>query len=113
MVECTYGVTLGMARAVDGPVVREIGALVVHDGAITDLRRIITPPDYTVLYDPFNAWMQEHHPDDAEVVACCGWPSLDEARRERRPARPLRHRVGRLPRRAGVHLRRGLLTPGH
>ena len=37
-------------------------------------------PDYTVVDDPFNAWMEEHHPDDAEVVECCGWPSLDEAR---------------------------------
>ncbi len=80
-VECTYGVHPGMTRRVGAPVVRETSELVVHDGAVTDLRRIVTPADYAVADGPFNAWMEEHHPDDAEVVECCGWPSLDEARR--------------------------------
>ena len=61
---------------------REATQLVIRDGAITDLRSHrhsspTTPPSTT----PFDAWMEEHHPDDAEVVTCCGWPNLDEARR--------------------------------
>ena len=80
-VECTYGVLPGMTRLVEGPVVREFSALVVQAGAINSLRRSILPPDYTAIDNSFMAWMEEHHPDDAAVVGCCGWPSLDEARR--------------------------------
>ena len=72
--------TLGMTRLSRDRSCARSAQLVVHDGAITDLTRTVIPPDYTVVDNPFDTWMQEHHSDDDEVVACCDWPSLDEAR---------------------------------
>jgi basic membrane lipoprotein Med (substrate-binding protein (PBP1-ABC) superfamily)/DNA-binding SARP family transcriptional activator len=79
-VDCSYGVQPGMARAVGAPVVRETSELTIVDGAIVSYRRDFIPPDYSIIDTAFDEWMQEHHPDDAAAVECCGGPTLEEAR---------------------------------
>jgi hypothetical protein len=36
-------------------------------------------PDFNTVANPFNAWMETHHPDDAEAVGFGTWTSFDEA----------------------------------
>jgi basic membrane lipoprotein Med (substrate-binding protein (PBP1-ABC) superfamily)/DNA-binding SARP family transcriptional activator len=79
-VVCTYDVHDGVSQAVGGPVVHETATIAVDDGAITSFERNPGTPDYLLVDDRFAAWMEAHHPDDAEAVE---WAivSIDDARR--------------------------------
>ncbi|HEX5614739.1 MAG TPA: BTAD domain-containing putative transcriptional regulator, partial [Acidimicrobiia bacterium] len=77
---CMYGVHDSMARSVGAPMVYETATFTVEGGAITGLRRTVGHPGYEVVFDPFFAWIDAHHPEYAETLDFEA-ENLDEARR--------------------------------
>lgn len=79
-VECEYAQQEYLSRAVDGPAVPHMMTMVVGPDGIERLESDFGDPAFNVYADPFYAWMQAHHPDDAQAVVCCGWDSVEDAR---------------------------------
>lgn len=78
-VECEYAQQEYLSRAVDGPAVPHTMTMVVGPDGIERLESDFGDPDFGVYAEPFYAWMQAHHPDDAQAVVCCGWDSVEDA----------------------------------
>ena len=78
-VDCEYAQREYLSRAVDGPPVPHTMILVVGPDGIERLDSAIGDPNFLVYSEPFYAWMQAHHPDDAQAVVCCGWDSVEDA----------------------------------
>jgi ketosteroid isomerase-like protein len=79
-VDCDYGQQEYLSRAVDGPAVPHTMTMVVGADGIDLLEVSFGEPSFNVYAEPFYAWMQAHHPEDAEVVGCCDWDSVEDAR---------------------------------
>ncbi len=78
-VTCVYRDLQSVAQAVGAPPVENTMTLVVINGAITSYVNIFGQPDYNTVNTPFDAWMAENHPEDAEAAACCGGDTVVEA----------------------------------
>lgn len=79
-VDCDYAQHEYVSRAVDGPVVPTTMTVVVGPDGIELLEQEFGGPDFTVYYGPFLAWVEAHHPEDADDVAFVQ-ESAEDARR--------------------------------
>lgn len=79
-VTCEYGQQEYLSQVVDASVVPHTATFVVGPAGITLLDQDFGPPDFLTYGRPFSAWMDAHHPDDADAVGCCGWESVEDAR---------------------------------
>jgi hypothetical protein len=78
-VKCDYGQHEYLSRAVDGPAVPHTMTMVVGAEGIDLLDVSFGEPAFNVYAEPFYAWMDAHHPQDAVAVVCCGWDSVEDA----------------------------------
>lgn len=78
-IECEYAQHEYLSRAVDASPVPHTMTMVVGPDGIERLDQSFGDPDFLVYNEPFYAWVQAHHPDDAQAVVCCGWDSVEDA----------------------------------
>lgn len=79
-VTCEYGHRDRPAQVVDGSAVPFTVKMVVTPDGISRADFTFGEPDFSVVGDPFGAWMIANYPDDADKVRCCEWASVNEAR---------------------------------
>jgi hypothetical protein len=60
------------------PVPFSMTMLITSDG-IASYRDRFGQPDFNTVGVPFDRWMEQHHPDDADAVAFGEWESIEEA----------------------------------
>lgn len=69
-----------ISQAVGAPAVPTDISMVVTPAGITQFRFNYGQPDFNVTGIPFEAWMNNHNPHDAQAAAFGNWTTVDEAR---------------------------------
>ncbi len=78
-VRCNFFNRDVLVQAVDGPQVPITLILTVTPDGISNEHGLFSQPDFNKVSRPFNSWMIENHPGDAEKVEFGDWTSIEEA----------------------------------
>lgn len=62
-----------------GPPVPFTMSMVITPEGIASYQDQFGNPDFNVVGEPFARWMEQHHPEDAELVAFGSWNTIEEA----------------------------------
>jgi hypothetical protein len=79
-VTCRFKTHEALSLAVDGPPVPFTLTIHVTPDGISLYRDQFGSPDFNTVGIPFDRWMDEHHPQDAEAAAFASWDSVEEAK---------------------------------
>jgi hypothetical protein len=79
-VTCRFKTHDALSLAVDGPPVPFTMTIHVTPDGISRYRDQFGSPDFNTVGIPFDRWMDEHHPQDAEAAAFASWDSVEEAK---------------------------------
>ena len=79
-VSCPHTNLDALVQAVDGPPVPlVVYTLVVTPNGIREWVSFFGQPDFDTVAIPFESWMMENHPEDADAVGFGNWTSTEEA----------------------------------
>ena len=68
-----------LTLAVGAPPVPFTVSMEITQAGTVEYRDSFGQPDFNVVGNPFQRWMDEHHPDDAEAASFGSWNSIEEA----------------------------------
>ena len=78
-VSCIHGQLDALTQAVDGPPVPIDPRLIITPDDIGNSEFSFGQPDFNTVGDPFDEWILENHPEDAEKLEFGNWTSIEEA----------------------------------
>jgi hypothetical protein len=79
VVSCPFKTHDVLTLAVGAPPVPFTVSMEITPAGIAEYRDSFGQPDFNTVSVPFERWMKEHHPEDAEATSFGSWNSIEEA----------------------------------
>lgn len=78
-VACEFGTLQAPGSAVDAPPVSTTAKMTITPSGISHLEEFYPFPHFTTVGGPFEQWMEENHPEDADAAGCCQGDTVEES----------------------------------
>lgn len=81
-VRCSFDEYDAAVIAGNAPAIHNEATFTLGTAGIVNVHRLVGPGHYDVADVPFELWVAHHHPGDLSKVDCCGWSSIENARKQ-------------------------------